>query len=226
MDLYRNCPDCNYDLCLACCQEIREGKILGGKHRGPADLAKLKNNELSILEVNEDGSIPCPLKCGRQKIVLTQIAKRGWIANLVKDVEAALDNDIFNQSLSSGPYDLCAAEIIRTSASIKCQRQAAQRSNSSDNFIYCPSALDMGQQAFQYFQNHWLHGEPVIVRDVLEGKKELNWHPLAMWRETTQNTFPEDTVTVKAIDYLDCNEVLLDFYSSSAFNGTFFFLAK
>jgi lysine-specific demethylase 3 len=166
-----------------------------------------------MLKVNEDGSIPCPLRCGCQKIVLTQLAKRGWISNLIKDVEAALDNKMLSQSLSSGPYELCAAENIRPSAHTKCQRQAAQRSNSSDNFIYSPSALDMGQQALESFQKHWLRGEPVIVQDVLEKEKEPRWHPLTMWRNIQENN---DIETVKAIDYLDCNQVLL-YLSTNSF---------
>ncbi|GMJ06391.1 hypothetical protein HRI_004308300 [Hibiscus trionum] len=31
VDFHRSCPDCNYDLCLACCCEIRDGYLQGGK---------------------------------------------------------------------------------------------------------------------------------------------------------------------------------------------------
>ncbi|KAK8521148.1 hypothetical protein V6N13_077265 [Hibiscus sabdariffa] len=31
VDFHRSCPDCNYDLCLTCCCEIRNGYLQGGK---------------------------------------------------------------------------------------------------------------------------------------------------------------------------------------------------
>ncbi|OMO93052.1 hypothetical protein COLO4_17144 [Corchorus olitorius] len=30
VDFHRTCPECNYDLCLICCREIREGQLKGG----------------------------------------------------------------------------------------------------------------------------------------------------------------------------------------------------
>ncbi|TYI94679.1 hypothetical protein E1A91_D02G222000v1 [Gossypium mustelinum] len=30
-DFHRSCPDCNYDLCLTCCREIRDGDLRGGQ---------------------------------------------------------------------------------------------------------------------------------------------------------------------------------------------------
>lgn len=30
VDLHRSCPKCSYDLCLTCCQELREGRLQGG----------------------------------------------------------------------------------------------------------------------------------------------------------------------------------------------------
>ncbi|OMO80621.1 hypothetical protein CCACVL1_12849 [Corchorus capsularis] len=30
VDFHRTCPECNYDLCLICCSEIREGQVKGG----------------------------------------------------------------------------------------------------------------------------------------------------------------------------------------------------
>ena len=208
MDLYRSCPDCNYDLCLACCQELREGKLLGSKQASADLITEVQNDKLAIWKANEDGSIPCPLGCGHRKTVLKQTAKCGWITNLVRDVEAAIDNKIFIQSESSGPYQ--SAEDVSPFDHTKCLHQAAQRSNSSDNFIYSPSALDMGKDAFEHFRKHWLHGEPVIVRDVLEKNKELNWDPSVMWREITKHKLHEDTEIVKVIDHLDCTEVLID----------------
>ncbi|XP_039068742.1 lysine-specific demethylase JMJ25-like isoform X2 [Hibiscus syriacus] len=31
VDFHRSCPNCNYDLCLTCCQEIRDGNLQGGQ---------------------------------------------------------------------------------------------------------------------------------------------------------------------------------------------------
>ena len=48
MDLYRSCPDCNYDLCLACCQELREGKLLGSKQVSVDLITEVQNEKLAI----------------------------------------------------------------------------------------------------------------------------------------------------------------------------------
>ncbi|XP_031248063.1 lysine-specific demethylase JMJ25-like [Pistacia vera] len=91
-DYHRSCPKCSYDLCLSCCQEIRNGYLQGGhkmstKHvnRGkdylhggepvllPLVKKKPSNDQTRLIsrkrkrliaewKVNENGDIPCPLE--------------------------------------------------------------------------------------------------------------------------------------------------------------------
>lgn len=220
VDLYRSCPQCLYDLCLACCQDLHEGKQPGGEQAGSAKFnpqEKAKHSGLSddgklpAWKVNDDGSVPCPPTerggCGSPQLSLRQIGKPDWISKLVANVEAAVDTKSLNQSKSLGPCHFCEKSDLHG----ECLREAAKRSNSQDNFIYCPSALDMGENSLQHFQEHWLQGHPVIVRNVLDKTKGLSWEPMVMWRafrETTKNKFAEETKTVKAIDCLDWCEVI------------------
>ena len=228
MDLYRSCPECNYDLCLQCCQDLREGKLLGCN--SVKESTEVQVSELPLWKANEDGSIPCPPEgrggCWWQETVLRQIGKHGWINKLVTEVESAVGDEVYTRPQSSEPCQLCSAEKLDSTNHTKCVRQAAQRNDSVDNFIYCPSSLDMGKNAFEHFQKHWLKGEPVIVRDVLEKTKGLSWEPMVMcnaFRETAKNKFAEETNSVKAIDCLDWCEVkytFVHFIHSHCLTGT------
>ncbi|KAK8476825.1 hypothetical protein V6N11_024172 [Hibiscus sabdariffa] len=86
VDFHRSCPNCNYDMCLTCCQEIRDGNLQGGQreevmeysYRGLEYLhgmqsevenqedtpeetnSKEQNAPTSEWKVNENGTIPCP----------------------------------------------------------------------------------------------------------------------------------------------------------------------
>ncbi|GMJ04032.1 hypothetical protein HRI_004072400, partial [Hibiscus trionum] len=86
-DFHRSCPNCNYDLCLTCCSEIRDGHLQGGQKeifteyidRGskylhgdvkfplPSEVGnplEINSQEhtaaTSVWKANENGSIPCP----------------------------------------------------------------------------------------------------------------------------------------------------------------------
>ena len=90
-------------------------------------------------------------------------------------------------------------------------RLAAFREKSNDNFLFCPDAFDMANDETNHFQIHWMRGEPVIVRNVLDKTSGLSWEPMVMWRafrETGGNVkFKDETRSVKAIDCLDWCEV-------------------
>ncbi|KAJ0024801.1 hypothetical protein Pint_07069 [Pistacia integerrima] len=60
--------------------------------------------------------------------------------------------------------------------------KAAHRDNSQDNYLYCPTATQVGNNEIEHFQMHWMRGEPVIVTNVLEKTSSLSWDPMVMWR--------------------------------------------
>ncbi|GFY90207.1 transcription factor jumonji (jmjC) domain-containing protein [Actinidia rufa] len=95
-------------------------------------------------------------------------------------------------------------------------RQAAFREHGLDNYLYCPTAIDMEDHEIEHFQRHWMRGEPVIVRNVLDKTSGLSWEPMVMWRafrETgSKEKFKEETRSVTALDCLDWREVEINIH--------------
>lgn len=112
MDYHRHCdnPDCEYDLCLTCCSELRHGWQPGGEQAGSAEhkskaraLGKLSEEEfiedspkmdgdetcIPDWKANEDGSIDCPPKvrggCGSSRLSLQTLHEDDWVAKLARD---------------------------------------------------------------------------------------------------------------------------------------------
>ncbi|XP_059063428.1 lysine-specific demethylase JMJ27 isoform X2 [Cryptomeria japonica] len=115
VDYHRSCPSCSYDLCVTCCQELREGckpeceeanvshqhptkqkslKLLNGRPSWELQPHCAKNilepsHMLPDWKANNIGSIPCPPKeyggCGSHLLVLKRIFKINWIAKLKKN---------------------------------------------------------------------------------------------------------------------------------------------
>ena len=77
--------------------------------------------------------------------------------------------------------------------------------------MYCPASKDILEyEELFHFQKHWVKGEPVIVRDVLEQTTRLSWEPKVMWRALCENVdshISSKMSEVKAIDCLACCEV-------------------
>lgn len=228
VDVYRSCQACSYDLCLTCCRELRLGLQPGGEQAGSAEHQShvrarglgrgLHNvNKLPVWCVNEDRSIPCPPSerggCGSGTMVLRRILKADWIAKLVADVNYFVKTGSKSPLLNDAHESSCECSSRLTKDSDNCGshlRRAAYRSDSKDNYIYCPTNQLVKKEGLEHFQKHWLQGEPVIVRNVFEGTKGLSWEPMVMWRavrETTKNKFEGETTSVKALDCLDWCEV-------------------
>uniref|UniRef100_K3YQ92 JmjC domain-containing protein n=1 Tax=Setaria italica TaxID=4555 RepID=K3YQ92_SETIT len=55
---------------------------------------------------------------------------------------------------------------------------AANRKESSGNFLYCPVATGIQDDDLAHFQMHWAKGEPVVVSDVLQLTSGLSWEPM------------------------------------------------
>ena len=50
-----------------------------------------------------------------------------------------------------------------------------------DDYLYSPSAKDIQQGDLEHFRWHWIKGEPMVVRNVLELTSGLSWEPMVMW---------------------------------------------
>ncbi|XP_020264110.1 lysine-specific demethylase JMJ25-like [Asparagus officinalis] len=258
IDFHRSCTNCSYDLCLACCRELREGHLPGGGKEAYYFYEKLtmvgqgcnmnaydqtsfqrmrfsweRQNMLdedeqfigscsSIREwrVNGDGSLPCPTKncggCGDGLLLLKRNLKDYCLNNMLKKAERLAKIHHFVEEDLSVHCSACPSgnqSSKEDNLSNPNLRKAASRENSHDNFLYCPSAVDLGDSKLEHFQWHWAKGEPVIVRSVLENTSGLSWEPMVMWRairETNADKFKEESDVVRAIDCLNCCEVEID----------------
>ncbi|KAI5072367.1 hypothetical protein GOP47_0012473 [Adiantum capillus-veneris] len=241
VDLYRGCSTCDYELCLTCCRELRQGHQPGGKEACSAEQCSharakgLANDSQTVDQgyhfkippwcVNEDHSIPCPPcergGCGSGVLILKRLLHQDWIRKLVDNVSS-----FTKMGLKLPHPDVhvpCADCLSRTSKDVPCSadgcgehlRRAAHRTGSNDNFLYCPTTQVVKEEGLEHFRRHWLHGEPVIVRDVLEETKGLSWEPMVMWRafrDTTRKNAHNQTTSVKAVDCLDWCEVEINIH--------------
>nr|XP_011468932.1 PREDICTED: lysine-specific demethylase JMJ25-like isoform X3 [Fragaria vesca subsp. vesca] len=167
------------------------------------------------------GSIPCPPKerggCGNVKLELRRKFKANWVMKLLKNAEDFTTDFKWQEADISKGCSWCQPNDSEgTNDSQPERRQAAFRKNSHDNFLYCPNAIDISDDEIEHFQRHWMKGEPVIVRNVLDKTSGLSWEPMVMWRafrETGANVkFKEETKSVKAIDCWDWNEVEINIH--------------
>mgnify|MGYP000037586858 FL=1 len=166
--------------------------------------------------MNEDQSIPCPPRarggCGCTTLALKRILKSDWIAKLVKDVDQSLKLDV-RLPFSTDLRDSCneCSRGLSKESSNDCLREAAHRKGAKDNFIYCPTVEIIKKEGLKHFQRHWIKGEPVIVRNVVDKVASVSWEPMVMWRalrESDKNKFDdEETNSLKAVDCLDWCQV-------------------
>ncbi|KAL8539765.1 hypothetical protein ACS0TY_001393 [Phlomoides rotata] len=208
-DYHRSCPLCSYDLCLGCCQELRDGCLQGGKKGTPfryVDFGSdylhggkkkkgpnIVGNQTSIIEDNskdnispsewkalEDGAIPCPPK------------DIGGCNKEVLRLKCLLPDEYVSNLLLEAKEILdthevvCVADCSKESCSSSCSLKVASREYSNDNTLYCPSAVDIKHEDLKHFQQHWSKGEPVVVTNVLETTLGLSWEPMVMWRAFRQ----------------------------------------
>ncbi|XP_057980545.1 lysine-specific demethylase JMJ27 [Malania oleifera] len=191
---------------------------LDGQLESPATYdSKAMSCYLPDWRANADGSIPCPPKvsggCGTTLLELRRNFKANWVIKLIQHAEDLISHYQAPIDLSHG----CRLCLPHGNEKLNSQvRKAASRKHSYDNFLYCPNAIDMTGEKIEHFHKHWIRGEPVIVRNVLDNTSGLSWEPMVMWRafrETgAQRKFKEETRTVKAIDCLDLCEVEINIH--------------
>ncbi|KAL1532037.1 hypothetical protein AAHA92_32100 [Salvia divinorum] len=232
VNFHRSCPNlaCSYDICHDCCSELRRGlqpgedaaKSIGSSKTSLERRIFVDDKNVEVTSANgphlhsgfpkwesKNGrSIPCPPKelggCGTEDLVLKRIFDADWVEKLIASAEEfssnyQLPSIDFSQKCSS-----CFSQDVNEFPEV---RQASFREHSQDNFLYCPSAINL-QCDFEHFQMHWRRGEPVIVRNTLSRASGLSWEPKVMLRafRSASKKLNQDT-SVKAIDCLDWCEV-------------------
>ena len=240
VDFHRSCPNCSYDLCLTCCQEIRDGHLQGGEEEesvlpdglglgylhGDKSKRKRKLNfpastsfmdhakSMSGWEAKKNGSIPCPPKnlggCEQGLLGLRCMLGENFVLGLTMEAkEIASNNKIMDISGNPQLCSSCLDCVDDNGTDNSNLRKGASRDDSCDNYLYSPMATDIQDEELKHFQRHWLRGEPVIVRDVLENTFGLSWEPMVMWRAFRQitNTNHAQHLEVTTIDCLDWCEV-------------------
>ena len=131
VDYYRCCPNCSFDLCLRCCQDLRAessveiggtSQTIGDRRTGVPKLKLNFSNKFPEWEVNSDGSIPCPPKehggCGSKSLNLARIFKMNWVAKLVKNAEEMVNgckvSDLCSPELCDNPVYSPSVETVRS----------------------------------------------------------------------------------------------------------------
>ncbi|KAH9603602.1 hypothetical protein KSS87_015978 [Heliosperma pusillum] len=217
------------------CQRVKEDLLL---HSTAAkdeilDVNKTRNAPESVVgkclpsrfcwKTSVDGKIPCPPKafggcgpCGLHMLELRRIFEPDWVYNLIKSIdEVTTDYNLADNDTGLECHFCPKTLSLGVEGSSQETRKAASRDEMHDNFLYCPSAMDIDEVQIDHFQRHWKRGEPVIVRDVLKKASGLSWEPMVMFRafRGAKKILKEETLDVKAIDCLDWCEVEIDIYN-------------
>ena len=162
---------------------------------------------------DSDGSIPCPKAdddCNHGFLELRSILPQNCISELVcKAKEHEETIKLQDAEETSDSKCSCLKPVLNASDIHNSTRKAASREDSSENFLYCPRAVNLRHEDLRHFQWHWSKGEPVIVSNVFECTSGLSWEPLVMWRAFRQirNTKQKTLLDVKTIDCLYWCEV-------------------
>ncbi|RHN41281.1 hypothetical protein MtrunA17_Chr8g0364421 [Medicago truncatula] len=191
---HRYCTKCDFEICLICCRELRDRKLLGGddylhvgyeniEHKETAshDADKPEISELSRSGWHADsyGRIPCPkgsTECDHGFLELRSLKPKNYITELVSEAGKLAEKYQF----------LFAKEPI-----CPCLKLAR---DSNNNYIFSPKAVDLHNGDLSHFRWHGSKGEPVIVSNVLDCTSGLSWEPTVMSRafraisETTSDT--------------------------------------
>lgn len=220
IDYHRHCMNCSYDICLNCCQDLRVVSTPDAKVKVECDITgrndeketiseQVKPSKLKLLDkfsgwrANRDGGIPCPPKdyggCGCSSLTLKRIFKMNWVAKLVKNVEEMVNGckvyDAVSPQKTGFNFKLC---------------QFAHREDDDNNYLYCPTSEDIRAEGIGDFRKHWIKGEPVIVKEVMDISSMSNWDPMVIWRgirETVEEKMKDDNRNVKALDCLEWSEI-------------------
>ncbi|CAN8305422.1 unnamed protein product [Cochlearia groenlandica] len=224
VDLHRSCSECSYELCLQCCQEIREGKLVerpefnlqfvnrGSQYIHGDDAEPISSSSVSDDETNspsikwnadENGNINCATKklggCGKCVLKLKHMLPLTSLLELEKKAETFLASSCSKELTMSNCK--CSSDLDMSMMT----RRASSRKGTNDNNLYCPDSFDvLKQEDLLHFQEHWSKGEPVIVRNSLNNTAGSSWEPTGMWRALCENLDAATSSKMSEVKAIDC----------------------
>ncbi|XP_062224361.1 lysine-specific demethylase JMJ26-like isoform X2 [Phragmites australis] len=159
--------------------------------------------------VNSNGSITCPPNgfggCGSSLLELKCLFEEKYMADLLEKANSVINDGVMLKTGGSK----CSCFTESGGMDDGTSRKSACRENSCDNYIYCPTARDVQNGSLDHFQEHWLKGHPVIVRDTLALTSGLSWEPMVMWRALREkrDKNKDERLSVIALECLTWCEV-------------------
>ncbi|XP_016505301.2 lysine-specific demethylase JMJ28 isoform X1 [Nicotiana tabacum] len=204
LDYHRICSECSYSLCLHCCWESRRGSLAEDcKSNGSNEeqacssnferTSRMKHTSTSrqsfsgihYLQACADGSISCPPAeyggCSNSILELRCVFPYAWIKELEISAEAILCSYNFqNAEHIFSSCSLCRGSDHKD-AVFDSFIKVADRQDSRDRFLYCPSIKNLREENLEHFQKHWGEAHPIIVRNVLRNSPDLSWDPVVMF---------------------------------------------
>ncbi|KAI3882606.1 hypothetical protein MKW92_035785 [Papaver armeniacum] len=170
-------------------------------------------------KAGSNGSIPCSSEevdaCGSGHLELKCILPENWVSELKRKAEEiALKYELWDVLATRKQRCSCFNSVGNIDLDKNNLRRSAYREDSDDNYLYCPIAREIQHGDMQHFQKHWVKGEPVIVRNVVDFTTGLSWEPMVMWRalRKVNNSKSSPYLALKAIDCLDWCEVEINIH--------------
>lgn len=137
-----------------------------------------------MCKANEAGIITCHCPAGRH-LELTCSLPHNWVSCLIKQVEEIAEA---NKLLELPGMIMDQCPCFKPTGHIDMDNnkllKAACREYLEDNYLYYPTVKDF--QDLKHFQHHWVKGEPVVVRNMLEATAGSLWDPMVMYRACRQ----------------------------------------
>ncbi|MCL7022328.1 hypothetical protein MKW94_018094 [Papaver nudicaule] len=189
--------------------------------KSQARLLKRAINEWKIMDT---GSVSCA-SCSSGLLKLKYILPENWVSELVNRAEQMSNQSIHFDDPATptqqGFYFNSVANVDNESSKLT---RGASRKGQNDNYLYCPKAEEIQHGDMENFQNHWVKGEPVVVRNVQKLTSGLSWEPNVMCRALREKTTSKlmkgsSHLVVKAVDCMDLREVevkIIDFFRGYA----------
>lgn len=163
---------------------------------------------------NAIGRISCPPSefggCGNSVLDLRCVFPFSWIKELEVSAEEIVCSYEFPEAFDTSSGCSLCLDMDHKADGIEYLQEAAVREDSNDNYLYYPTLRDVHNDNLEHFQKHWGKGHPVIVRDVLQTKSDLNWDPLVMfctYLERSITRYENTNDSLEANNCLDWCEV-------------------